>query len=93
MKQEIAEFKYEIITSAEKVKELMMNGYFLKHFGGDTADYWGLQNDVINLTPHVIPVEEQYIPKEEIEVKKKVVLDHWPFPGKKPTVTTYKLKG
>jgi len=93
MKEETAEFKYDVITSSEKIVEMMLNGYYLKHFAGDGADYWSIQNDVVNQTPYIVPIEEKYIPTDKIEVAKSIVLTHWPFPGKKPVVTTFKLKG
>jgi len=82
-----------LVTSQEKVLEMMGNGYFLKHFKGDAADYWSLQNNVMEQTPHVVPVDRVFIPNDKIEVEKEVVLTGWFFPcKKKPVVTTYKLK-
>jgi hypothetical protein len=83
---------FELVKTPEKVLELMMNGYFLKRFQGENADYWSLMNDVVKQTPHVIPVDTNLIPHDQIVLSKETILKDWVFPGMKPIVTTYKIK-
>lgn len=81
-----------LVTSTEQVVELMQNGFHLKHFKGEEADYWGLLNDVMNNYPHIVRLEEQHVPHDKLVVLKRITLESWPWPGKRPVVTTYKLK-
>lgn len=84
---------FDLVKTPEKVLEMMANGYYLKRFQGENADYWSLQNDIMNQTPHIIPVEKDLIPHDEIELAKEPVILHgWFFPGRKPIVSTYKVK-
>lgn len=83
---------FTLVQSSDKVLELMRNGYYLKHFKGDAADYWTIMNDVMDDTPYVVPVDDKFVPHDRIEVAKSVELKGWFFPGNPPIVTTYRIK-
>lgn len=84
---------FDLVKTPEKVLEMMQNGYFLRRFEGENADYWTLLNDVVHQVPHVIPIDEKLVPYDKIVLSKEpVVLNGWFFPGKRPIVSSYKIK-